>query len=94
MNKFIRWLRCEPSESDLFLVHIREVIQCFFGTVCEWEQKPDIGEEEHGINPSIRCCKLCGKRRRGFYHRFGDIRVTWEDEILPESIQLPHAIKK
>ena len=93
MNRILRWFRCKPNENDVLFVHVREATQCFFGIACEWEQRSDIGEEEHGINLAKRYCKTCGKCQHGYYHRFGDTRVTWEDEILPESIQLPHNTK-
>jgi hypothetical protein len=89
MNNLIRWLFCKPNESDLFGVNFREAVQCLFGHTCEWEFRPDIGEEEHGLNYAKRYCKICGKCQRRYFHRFGDIRMTWEDEILPESIKLP-----
>jgi hypothetical protein len=73
----------------LFLVNLREVVQFFFGHTCEWEFRPDVGEEEHGINPAKRYCKICGKCQHAYYHRFGDVRVTWKDEVLPEDVKLP-----
>ncbi len=46
---------------------------------CQWEHRADPGEEEHGKNPGKRYCKVCGREQWGFYHRFGNTRVTWMD---------------
>ena len=40
----------------------------------------EVGEEEHGYDPSKRYCKKCNKCQHGMYHRFGDMRVEWIDE--------------
>ena len=79
LHRVVRWLRCPPNEADLFGANLRKAIQAIWGTVCEWEHRTDPGEEEHGKNPAKRYCTKCGKCQHGFYHRFGETRVTWED---------------
>ncbi len=65
------------TDSDLFGTNIRDTIRSFCNH--EWEFRVEKGEEEHGMDPSKRYCKKCNKCQHGYYHRYGDIRVTWED---------------
>jgi hypothetical protein len=38
------------------------------------------GEEEHGINKSIRYCKLCNCKQHAFYYLFGNTgEMGWRD---------------
>jgi len=87
IKRFNNWKKKPINYSDLFGTNVHETIQSFCKH--EWEFRTIIGEEEHGLDPSRRFCTKCGKCQRGWYHRYGDVRITWENEILPENIKLP-----
>lgn len=78
-RRLARWLRCPPRGDPLFGVHVREVIQFFFGKVCEWEHRADPGEEEHGKNWAKRHCVHCGRCQKAFFRRYDGV-IEWEDQ--------------
>jgi len=59
-KKFLKWIY-SGRESDFFLVNIKDVLQIFFRCHHDWEYRADKGEEEHGVNPYKRYCKICEK---------------------------------
>lgn len=56
----MKWVYA-TKENDLFLTNIRATLQSFFKCNHDWEHRTELGEEEHGINPYKRYCKICGK---------------------------------
>lgn len=59
---------------------LNKFIHRLFKTPCQWECRCDAGEEEHGINPGKRYCKICNKIQYSYYHRFGDTRIEWTSD--------------
>lgn len=59
---------------------IKKIIHKLFRTSCQWEFRMEPGEEEHGINKSIRYCKLCNCKQHAFYYLFGNTgEMGWRD---------------
>lgn len=77
ITRFKRWLFTPPPDDAFALTNIRRAAR--FLHSCEWEYRPDPGEEEHGKNFTRRYCKHCGREQKAFYHKFGNVRITWED---------------
>jgi hypothetical protein len=80
LKRFVDWKKTPINDNDSFGTNIRRVIQSFCNH--DWEFRTVIGEEEHGLDPSRRFCIKCGKCQRGWYHKYGDVRITWEDDDL------------
>jgi hypothetical protein len=53
-----------------------------------WEHRVEPGEEEHGKNYYKRYCVVCDKVQILMFHRYGNVRTSWVDEIKPLDIKL------
>lgn len=77
-----RWLinRRSPVANDP-IKSITEISPHF----CVMEKWADVGEEEHGVNPWRRRCKICGKIEYAYMGRGlpGDDFI-WKEEQKPE----------
>ena len=56
-NKLIKWIY-SAKETNPFFVNIRNTLQFIFHCPHDWEHRADVGEEEHGVNPYKRYCKI------------------------------------
>lgn len=77
LGRLRKWLLTPPPANAFALTNIRKAAQILHS--CEWEDRAEPGEEEHGKNPAKRYCKVCGREQWAFYHRFGNTCMTWED---------------
>jgi hypothetical protein len=77
INRLLEWKKKPIDHNDWFGTQIHKTIQAFCDH--EWEFRTVIGEEEHGLDPSKRFCIKCGKCQRAWYHKYGDIRISWKN---------------
>ena len=77
------WWNTPPNESDWFFVNIRKLYQSLFPCKHLWENpRSFIHGEDHGPAVFRRQCKFCGKSQFKVYHRFGDVRCSWHDDVF------------